>query len=111
MFHAPQNLEKGGHGVSPCTMHHLKTVSPGFESVLFRTLFLNCRVSDKLSWSDGRRLKIFILSSADSVLTRLRKWILIYELSLFLFGVCNSGQFERRRVITPSLQKLTIAPI
>jgi len=24
VFHAPQNLEKGGHGISPCTMHHLK---------------------------------------------------------------------------------------
>jgi len=28
VFHAPQNLEKGGHGVSPCTMHHLKRFSP-----------------------------------------------------------------------------------
>jgi hypothetical protein len=24
VFHAPQNLEKGGHGISPGTMHRLK---------------------------------------------------------------------------------------
>jgi len=46
VFHAPQNLEKGGHGVSPCTMHHLKSFFPELESVLFRTLFLGCRVRE-----------------------------------------------------------------
>ena len=25
VFHAPQNLEKGGQGISPSTMHHLKS--------------------------------------------------------------------------------------
>jgi len=56
VFHAPQNLEKGGHGVSPCTMHHLKIFSPELESVLFRTLFLGCRVPDEFSCGDNEKI-------------------------------------------------------
>jgi hypothetical protein len=56
VFHAPQNLEKGGHGVSPCTMHHLKAFSRGLESVLFRTLSYCCRVLYKFLRSDHRKI-------------------------------------------------------
>jgi hypothetical protein len=36
VFHAPQNLEKGGHGISPCTMHHLKMLfCPVCEALCF----------------------------------------------------------------------------
>jgi hypothetical protein len=55
VFHAPQNLEKGGHGISPRTMHHLKIFFPGLESVLFRTLSYFCRVPDKFPRSDHRK--------------------------------------------------------
>jgi len=59
VFHAPQNLEKGGHGVSPRTMHHLKSFSPGLESVLFRTLFLSCRAPDQFPRSDDTTIANF----------------------------------------------------
>ncbi len=35
-------------------MHHLKSFYPRLESVLFRTLFLSCRVLDKFPRSDDR---------------------------------------------------------
>jgi hypothetical protein len=69
VFHAPQNLEKGGHGISPCTMHHLKTLSPGLESVLFRTLRYFCRVPDKFSRSDHRKMTNLRADDADCGLT------------------------------------------
>jgi hypothetical protein len=69
VFHAPQNLEKGGHGVSPCTMHHLKSFSPGLESVLFRTLFLSCRVPDKIPFSNNEQSQICAVTDADYGLT------------------------------------------
>jgi hypothetical protein len=69
VFHAPQNLEKGGHGVSPCTMHHLKSFSAGLEGVLFRTLFLSCRVRHKFSRSNDRQSQIYAVTNADSGLT------------------------------------------
>jgi hypothetical protein len=47
VFHAPQNLEKGGHGISPRTMHRLKSSCFRMESVLFRTLSYFCRVPDQ----------------------------------------------------------------
>ena len=47
---------KGGQGISPCTMHHLKTFSPGLENVLFRTLSYRCRVPDKFPRSDDRKM-------------------------------------------------------
>ncbi|PYL68603.1 MAG: hypothetical protein DMF20_00260 [Verrucomicrobia bacterium] len=59
VFHAPQNLEKGGHGVSPRTMHHLKSFSPGLESVLFRTVFLSCRAPDEFLRSDDATIANF----------------------------------------------------
>jgi hypothetical protein len=69
VFHAPQNLEKGGHGVSPRTMHHLKSFSPELESVLFRTLFLSCRVPDEFSCGDNEKIANFLVINADSGLT------------------------------------------
>jgi hypothetical protein len=51
---------KGGHGISPCTMHHLKSFFSGFESVLFRTLFLRCRVPEKFPRSDEWKMKNYI---------------------------------------------------
>jgi hypothetical protein len=69
VFHAPQNLEKGGHGVSPRTMHHLKSFSPELESVLFRTLFLSCRVHDEFSCGDTGQSQIFAVINADCGLT------------------------------------------
>ena len=69
MFHAPQNLEKGGHGVSPCTMHHLKSFSPELESVLFRTLFLSCRVPAEFSRGDNEKITNLCGDQPDSGLT------------------------------------------
>ena len=71
VFHAPQNLEKGGHGVSPRTMHHLKSFSPGLESVLFRTLFLSCRVQDQFPRSDHTTIAISVAMNTDYGLTDL----------------------------------------
>jgi hypothetical protein len=34
VFHAPQNLEKGGHGISPYTMHRLKILFVPFCEAL-----------------------------------------------------------------------------
>jgi len=69
VFHAPQNLEKGGHGLSPRTIHHLKGFSPGLESVLFRTLFLSCRVPDKFLCSDNGTITNLRDDNADYGLT------------------------------------------
>jgi hypothetical protein len=69
VFHAPQNLEKGGHGISPRTMHHLKTPSSALESVLFRTLSYFCRVPDKFLRSDYRRMTNLRADDADYGLT------------------------------------------
>jgi hypothetical protein len=36
VFHAPQNLEKGGHGISPRTMHRLKILfAPAWKALSF----------------------------------------------------------------------------
>ena len=50
-------------------MHHLKTFSPGLESVLFRTLFYFCRVPDKFPRSDHRKMTNLRADDADYGLT------------------------------------------
>jgi hypothetical protein len=82
-------------------MHHLKRFFPGLESVLFRTLSNRCRVPDKFSRYDRTKVTNLCADGANYGLT-LGQWILIYALSLVLFGVCNSGQFESDRVIAPT---------
>jgi hypothetical protein len=62
VFHAPQNLEKGGLGISPGTMHHLKSLFSSLENVLFRTLFCRCRVPDKFSRIDRGKIKNYLLT-------------------------------------------------
>jgi hypothetical protein len=76
VFHAPQNLEKGGHGISPRTMHHLKSFFSGLESVLFRTLSNRCRVPDKFSRYDRMKVTNLCADDANYGLT-LGEWILI----------------------------------
>src|SRR6266436_955881 len=90
VFHAPQNLEKGGHGVSPRTMHHLKSFFPGLESVLFRTLFLRCRVPDKFPCCGHTKMTNLCADDADFGLTP-DGWILIYALSLVLSMCVTRG--------------------
>jgi hypothetical protein len=87
VFHAPQNLEKGGHGISPCTMHHLKSSFSCLESVLFRTLSYRCRVPDKFSRSDHTKMTNLCVHDADFGLTDLGEWILVLHSLLSSGGV------------------------
>ena len=51
VFHAPQNLEKGGHGVSPRTMHHLKFFLPDWKAFCFAQslIFVECRINFRVA--------------------------------------------------------------
>jgi hypothetical protein len=92
VFHAPQNLEKGGHGISPCTMHHLKSVFPGWKAFCFAHSLIVVEFPSKFSRSGRMKMRNLCADDADYSLT-LDEWILIYALSLVLCGVSYSGQF------------------
>ena len=51
VFHAPQNLEKGGHGISPRTMHHLKFFLPDWKAFCFAQslIFVECRINFRVA--------------------------------------------------------------
>jgi len=56
VFHAPQNLEKGGHGISPRTMHHLKSFS-GWKAFSFAHSFsiVESRINFHVAtWKDDK---------------------------------------------------------
>lgn len=52
-------------------MHHAPSEKffSGLESVLFRTLFLSCRVHDEFSCGDTGQSQIFAVINADCGLT------------------------------------------
>jgi len=56
VFHAPQNLEKGGHGVSPCTMHHLKSLFRAGEAFCFAHSFSIVESAGKISVCDDETI-------------------------------------------------------
>jgi hypothetical protein len=75
-------------------MHHLKTFSPGLESVLFRTLFYRCRVPDKFPRSDRRKMTNLRAEDADYGLTDPDAWILVSALSSPLWRCVIRGRLK-----------------
>jgi hypothetical protein len=69
VFHAPQNLEKGGHGVSPCTMHHLKSFFPNWKAFCFAHSFSVVESPMNFRVVTMRKSRICAVISADSGLT------------------------------------------
>jgi hypothetical protein len=60
VFHAPQNLEKGGHGISPRTMHHLKSVFPGWKAFCFAHSLIVVESPNKFSSSDRMKMTNYV---------------------------------------------------
>jgi hypothetical protein len=92
VFHAPQNLEKGGQGISPSTMHHLKSfLFPFGKRSVSHTLLSLSSLHQNLRIDYEKKAKLSA-DVADCGLT-LSERILIYAHSQVLFGVSNSGRF------------------